>query len=183
VNELLDRIPVASLQDRFGIKKTKLYEYLNRCQIQTTRVSGKSYVTTVDLELLDQYHEAVGKGEEEEFLAERFGNQEIEHNLVRSANVRELRSTEEDGELFAEVREPVQMMQLADQLSSLSPVNRCIALNYLLEFLAKERVTLDRPALLSLLNKQTLPPSRDGEFVWMGYRVERTNRNEWRVCN
>ncbi|KYC42025.1 hypothetical protein WA1_18650 [Scytonema hofmannii PCC 7110] len=178
----IDRIPVASLQEHFGIKKTKLYEYLNKCQIQTTRVSGKSYITSSDLDLLDQYHAAVGKSEEEEFLAERFGSQEIERNLTRSANVRELNPIEEETS-FAEVREPVQMMQLADGLSNLSPVNRCIAINYLLDFLAKEGVTLDRPALLSLLNKQTMPPSKDGILVWMGYKIERTNRNEWRVCN
>jgi hypothetical protein len=91
---VINKVPVSSLfPDRYGVAKTKLYEYLGDLQIRPFREGKIAYITLEQLELLDEYLKRLAKGREaaEAFLAElpessepEYQDDEHVHELVHT---------------------------------------------------------------------------------------------------
>jgi len=65
----VDSLPVASLQERYSISRSVLYERLSALQITTEKRGNKAYVNAQQIELLDSLHSYLqGGGSTAEFL-------------------------------------------------------------------------------------------------------------------
>jgi hypothetical protein len=58
----LDSLPVASLQQRYGISRSVLYERINALQISSEKRGNKAYVNAEQIELLDNLHAFLQNG-------------------------------------------------------------------------------------------------------------------------
>lgn len=79
---IIDKVPVSSLfPDRYGIGKTKLYEYLGNLQIRPFREGKAAFITLEQLSLLDEYCKRLAEGRDvaEAFLAELPESLEPDH--------------------------------------------------------------------------------------------------------
>ena len=59
----IDSTPVSTLLDRYGIKKSMLYVRFNHLGITPEKRGGKAYVSTTQLEALDDLHTKIKTGE------------------------------------------------------------------------------------------------------------------------
>ena len=58
----LDSLPVASLQERYGISRSVLYERINALQISSEKRGNKAYVNAEQIQLLDNLHAFLQNG-------------------------------------------------------------------------------------------------------------------------
>ena len=66
----VDSLPVASLQERYGISRSVLYERINALQISSEKRGNKAYVNAEQIQLLDNLHAFLqGGGSTADFLA------------------------------------------------------------------------------------------------------------------
>lgn len=58
----IDRVPLSGLPSRYGIARSALYTRLKDLQIEPNKEGKKAYITTEQLQLLDDLHEHIGQG-------------------------------------------------------------------------------------------------------------------------
>lgn len=62
MNTQIDRFPVSQLPDRYGIKRTALYERFKALSIKPQKQGNKSYLDGAQVEQLDQLHAHIQRG-------------------------------------------------------------------------------------------------------------------------
>lgn len=62
MNTEIDRFPVSDLPDRYGIRRTALYERLNTLAIKPERQGNKSYISGLQLQVLDDLDAHIKRG-------------------------------------------------------------------------------------------------------------------------
>lgn len=62
MNTEIDRFPVADLPDRYGIGRTALYERLNTLTIKPEKQGNKSYISGLQLQVLDDLDAHIKRG-------------------------------------------------------------------------------------------------------------------------
>ncbi len=60
---LLDQIPLSALQSRYGLGRTAVYSRIQALKLQPLRQGKKAFITQPQLDLLDQLHEYLSRGD------------------------------------------------------------------------------------------------------------------------
>lgn len=97
MNTQIDRFPVSQLPDRYGIKRTALYERFKALSIKPQKQGNKSYLDGAQVEQLDQLHAHIQRGGG----INDFGSELEPLKVEQTDSIEELASINQSGTLIA----------------------------------------------------------------------------------
>ena len=97
MNTQIDRFPVSQLPDRYGIKRTALYERLKALSIKPQKQGNKSYLDSDQVEQLDQLHAHIQRGG----VINDFGSESEQLKVEQTDSTGQLVSMNQSGTLVA----------------------------------------------------------------------------------
>ena len=147
-------IPLSDLPKRYGIARQTVRDRMVKLGIPSTRMDGQKYISAVDLERLDQYHQSLINKEK--------GNLAIEKKLVDNAIITDIRRVESQPDLIILIEKIVDAVKPADHLSTYRAMQEACDNQWVL---SSEKVH-------ELTGRK---PHGDG-FIWGKFRVVRYGR-------
>ncbi len=97
MNTQIDRFPVSQLPDRYGIKRTALYERLKALSIKPQKQGNKSYLDSDQVEQLDQLHAHIQRGG----VINDFGSESEQLKVEQTDSTGQLAPINQSGTLVA----------------------------------------------------------------------------------
>ncbi len=97
MNTQIDRFPVSQLPDRYGIKRTALYERLKALSIKPQKQGNKSYLDSDQVEQLDQLHAHIQRGG----VINDFGSESEQLKVEQTNSTGQLAPINQSGTLVA----------------------------------------------------------------------------------
>ena len=97
MNTKIDRFPVSQLPDRYGIKRTALYERLKALSIKPEKQGNKSYIDSDLVVQLDQLHAHIQRGG----VINDFGSESEQLKIEQTNSTGQLASINQSGTLVA----------------------------------------------------------------------------------
>lgn len=167
---LLDSLPVASLQKRYDIARSVVYERIKALRIETEKRGNKAYVNAQQIELLDNLHAFLkGGGSTAEFLA--FTGLSAE----QSAEQDEVSALQPAGQMAMEQMEAIALLveAIAQRLPTSPPADPLANLQAL-EQAAQNGWLLSTSQLAPLLGLKTLSGK---ELHRYGFTFTRVGKN------
>ncbi len=187
-----DRVPITELKRHYGNRKF-YSEYVPALGIKIQREGRFGFVTPEEAKLLEQYHEARGKGEVAKLaFLDKLGRVLApvpQPNTITTSTTQQLTTSvpklvpERLGLLGTAAPAPLDLLEVAKSLEDMPKLARFLATHMMLQEAAWSNLVVPKEILLILLERKQLPSCKDNKFSRYGFEFIACTpkRTEWRV--